>query len=499
MLQLARLLLLIAFATVSAAGAATAQQAPLKQVYLIQNSGWMEAFYRDPASPFRTAVEYAISSTAGASPIVVATFNQGEQVPGEVSPQPLFSGSYSPASLSDAMRKLQLGMKANGAYADTDFAGALMGAITRPDMLAQQSGIVWIITNNMNSPDNDQNVLENTRAFYRELQNSSAISRIVAFPVPMQLQGPRYPASGFILYGIAYGDAAANMLAAQVADGAPLRNAFAAPPALLKPLDEQAVTLEFDATPVSGISVYSQDGVLFFSGLSAEHPSPVTLVARVRNLQNTLTIEDASLATRWLYAGTGDRAPPPVVATINPPVIRSLGSRSLSEPIQITVTFPPVAASGVLDETQHIDGYMEIDLTGLRYGLDPAFAANASKVFGGEDLTAPAKDLAARGAVPEIFSGYQNVTGSMTRIPIRMTVEFSALPLALLAASAIGAAIVLGALIWWLFAPRTRMVMIDGTRMKVRLAAFCSTTVMDGLGRTWRVNANPFGVKGTLT
>ncbi len=488
MLQLARLLLLIVFTSAAGLGAASAQQ-PVKQVYLIQNSGWMDAFYSDPTSQFRAAVEYAISSTAGASPIVIASFNQGDQVPGEASPHPLYAGPFSPPAASAALKQLAVAKKANGAWADTDFAGALLGAITRPDMLGQQPGIIWIFTNNMNSPDNSQAVLDNTLGFYRELQTSSAITRIVAFPVPMKLEGERYSAAGFILYGIAYGEAAAQALAAHVAEGAPLRRAYPAAPGLLKPLDRQAVTLEFDAAPVNGISVYSQNGVLFFSGLSAEQPSPVTLIARVRSLQDTLVIEQATVSARWLYAGTGDRPPPPVVATISPAEIKELGARQLSEPLQITVTFPPVSASGVMDEIQHIDGFMEIDLTGLRYGLDPAFASNAALVFGGPEMV----------EASELFNAHRNIDQAATSIPIRMTVEFSPWPLAMLAGSIIAGLAALSGLAWWLFASRTQAVLVNGERMKVRVSSFGSKTVFDGLGRPWKIKGGLFGASGSLT
>lgn len=487
MLQLARFLLLI-LAAATGAAAASAQQ-PVKQVYLIQNSGWMEPFYADPQSPFKTAVEYTITSTAGASPIVIATFNQGEQVPGEVSPHALYAGAFSAPAVSDAMRGLAVGKKANGAFADTDFAGALIGAITRPDMLAGQSGVIWIFTNNMNSPDNSQDVLDNTLGFYRELQTSPAISRIVAFPVPMTLKGARYNTTGFILYGIAYGEPAAQALAAHVADGAPLRKAFPAAPGLLKPLDQQAVTLEFDAAPVNGISVYYQDGVLFFSGLSAERPSPVTLSARVRSLQDTLVIEQANVAARWLVAGAADRPPPPVTATITPAQIAGLGARQVSAPLQITVTFPPISASGVMDEIQHIDGYMEVDLTDLRYGLDPAFAANAADVFGGPEMV----------EASELFNAHKKVTAAATRIPIRMTVEFSPLPLAILVGSALGGLALLGGLSWFLFARRRHFVVLDGERVPVRVSAFGSTTAQDRIGRVWKVKGGLFGARGTLT
>ena len=115
MLQLARRLFLIVLATVAGAGTALAQQ-PVKQVYLIQNSGWMDAFYNNPASGFRQAVEWAISNTAGASPIFVGTFNQDGQVPGEKSPQELYSGAFSPPAISSAVAKLGVAKKSSGAW-----------------------------------------------------------------------------------------------------------------------------------------------------------------------------------------------------------------------------------------------------------------------------------------------------------------------------------------------------------------------------------------------
>lgn len=217
-------------------------------------------------------------------------------------------------------------------------------------------------------------------------------------------------------------------------------------------------------------------------------PLPSPSAPRVRSLQDTLVIEQANVSARWLVAG-GDRPPPPVTATITPSQISALGARQVSAPLQITVTFPPVAASGVLDETQHIDGYMEIDLTDLRYGLDPAFARNAADVFGGAEMV----------EASELFNAHKKVTQAATRVPIRMTVEFSPLPLAILAGSILGGLAVLGTAAWWLFARRERMVVIDGTRMKVRVSSFGSTTLVDGLGRQWKVKGGLFGVKATLT
>lgn len=496
MLQLARHLLLIVLAA-AGAGAAFAQQQPVKQVYLIQNSGWMEPFYTDATSTFLQEVVDTIASTAGASPIVIAAFNQDGQVEGRQSPDVLYSGAYSNTALSDTMRSLALARKPSGAYADTDFAGAVRGAITRPDILNTQQGVIWIFTNNKNSPDNSQEVAKLTKAFWDALRSNAAVSRIVAFPIPGAFKGPTYDTTGFIIYGIAYGDQAAEVLKAQVADGAPLIGRLPSRPALLKPLDSQAVAIDFDSAPVNGISVYRQGEVLIFSGLSAEQPSPVTLRARIRNLHYPLTIEDASLSTRWLYAGASSEPAPAIQAQISPSNIKGLGALQASGPLDITVTFPPLSGD-LLVESRNLDGYMEIELSGLRYGLDPEFLANASKVFGGADLTAPAEDLARSGAVPAIFSDYQNVTGSVTRVPIRMTVEFSAMPLMILAVSVLGGIAALCVAGWWLFAPRRHLVTLDGERMPVRVSSFGSKPVFDRIGREWKVKGSLFGASAEM-
>ena len=52
-------------------------QTPMRQVLLVQNSGWMLPFYEDPENRFRTAVtDFAGRVTPFASEVLIASFNQ---------------------------------------------------------------------------------------------------------------------------------------------------------------------------------------------------------------------------------------------------------------------------------------------------------------------------------------------------------------------------------------------------------------------------------------
>ena len=80
-----------------AADQAPAQGGP--QVFLVQNSGWMEPFYSDPDSPFKPLVGALVTAaTQPGDPIVLAAFNQS--LPDAPSPKALLSARVGAASAS---------------------------------------------------------------------------------------------------------------------------------------------------------------------------------------------------------------------------------------------------------------------------------------------------------------------------------------------------------------------------------------------------------------
>ena len=122
----------------------------LRQVFLVQNSGWMEPFYSDPASSFKPLITQLVSAAAGSSQVVIGGFNQADNQ--HPSPEWIYRGPANHASLPTYINSLKLERKASGAYADTDFKEALLASITTA--LEGREGIIWIITNNKNSPNN---------------------------------------------------------------------------------------------------------------------------------------------------------------------------------------------------------------------------------------------------------------------------------------------------------------------------------------------------------
>ena len=159
----------------------------VRQIYLIQNSGWMLPFYEDPSSRLKEIGIELSSSIArhGQDQYVVASFNQSVQ--DNQSPKLLYRGSDL-QKVDEAIRSIEPARKpGRAAYADTDYKEAIVGAINQYS--AGKPCILWIITNNKNSPDNSQETIEKNREFYIFLQNTAEIKRIVAFPQPMPVRG----------------------------------------------------------------------------------------------------------------------------------------------------------------------------------------------------------------------------------------------------------------------------------------------------------------------
>ena len=162
---------------------------PLRQVFLVQNSGWMEPFYSDPSSPFKSMVTQLVGTAAGSAEVVIGGFNQADSQ--HPSPEWIYRGPANHAALPNYVNGLKLERKASGAYADTDFKEALLASITTG--LEGREGIVWIITNNKNSPNNSSETQAKNREFYDLLHSEAAITRIAAFPQKMPVKAPAQP------------------------------------------------------------------------------------------------------------------------------------------------------------------------------------------------------------------------------------------------------------------------------------------------------------------
>lgn len=465
--------------------------APVRQIYLIQNSGWMEPYFLDPQSQFLTLTERLIEATQlEGIDITVASFNQEGQLPGHHSPDVLLSGAYDPAAVQRVLTGLSVPRRPNGRYADADFLGALQA--TLGDLMQGGEGIIWMLSNNKNSPNNDQNIAENTRGFYDLLRNSPFITRILAYPLPMPVSGPNFSEKGFIVYGIAYGETAAKALDVIAGAQAPLRGAFADPPVFLKPVEPQTLELELAGRQVDeAASVAMENGIVVVDGLDAEAGSTLGFSGRLRNVAYPKKIASARISARWNTAAEGGGA-----LAVAPESISQLAAGAVSEPIDFTLTVPaaerPPGLDGLFATQKTVDGEMTILLGDLAFDLDDRFVEKAAAVFGGAMMGEGQRKFVEQ-QLPAIFFDFRSISTSVTTVPIRMVFHFSAWPLYTAAASSVVLAGGLAALAFLLLRARPHLVEVAGQRQRLMLKPGQTLQVTGGDGRAHKVRGRLFG------
>lgn len=188
----------------------------VQQAFLIQNSGWMEPFYTDVRSEFKPLISAIVEAVADpGKPVTILSFNQA--TPQNESPAIVYNGPIG-ASLREAIGTVKLARKGLGkTLADTDFNEAVTKTITGP--FKGESGILWIFTNNKNSPNNSPETAAHNRDFYNLVHTEPSITRSLAFPLAMPVKGNLYSANGLMVYALAYGKEADTHLQSIVVGG----------------------------------------------------------------------------------------------------------------------------------------------------------------------------------------------------------------------------------------------------------------------------------------
>ena len=429
MRQLVHLFLALTFAGAAAGSAGAAGQPPVRQVFLLQNSGWMEPFYQDLNSPLRPFAKRLIGKAAsGGGNVVVAAFNQDGQVKGRTSPEVLFDGAYEAGRVGEAIDRIDLPRKASGAYADADFRGALFGTLSR--ILRGEQGIIWLITNNKDAPDNNPAVRENTKAFYNALRNSPHITAIAAFPMRRLVQGEHYSERGLIVYAIAYGDRARSALREMLRDGAPVRSQFPAPPVRLKPLDDEPVELLLDSSTAE-VSARVYKGRLYISDAPSSGAT-IRLQGRLRNRYYPQNIARAKLSAAW-RAGSPELAG--AVIRMQPAQISNVPANAMSEPVRMEIDLPrierPPGLSGLFADERVVQGELEVRLDSIDFSLDPAFLSRISAISGGDTIQEAQAERTMAANLPEVFLDYRRISSASMRVPVLIKVQYSAWPLIL--------------------------------------------------------------------
>jgi hypothetical protein len=408
-------------------GAAPAQAIP--HVVLVQNSGWMEPFYSDPKSAFKPLVAALAGSVARpGDALVLAAFNQS--LPGAPSPRGLLSetvGAGTADHVRAALAGLETARKPKGAaLADTDLGEAVDSAVTQ--VLRGKPGLVWLFTNNRNSPNNDQQTAQRNREFYALIHRGPAIVQALAFPLRMPVKGAHYQANGLMVYVFAVGAEGARELDRLLAEGR-VKRVITEPPARLKPLDRDTVRLlprKVEDAPGVAFSIDT-------SGMLRADVAPGALepFATVRwSLENTIypyTIASAALGARSVLGGDNHR-----IVLENGEVKRLAPGKSLplASRMQLPVGRLPGAwsleALKAAGSAYVLPGRIELHLEDQRLELSQAFRTRMEKLFPGDPL-------------PEIFTPPAEIQASTAALPIEVRVHYGAGPLYAL----IGAALAL--------------------------------------------------------
>lgn len=441
---------------------AHASAQPLRQVFLVQNSGWMEPFYLDPASPFKPLVIKLAATAAGDSEVVIGGFNQADNT--HPSPQWTYRGPGTHAGLADSVNQLNLARKAGGAYADTDFKQALLAAITTG--LEGREGIVWIITNNKNSPNNSSETQLKNREFYDLLHNEGSIARIAAFPQKMPVKGPNYQANGLMIYALAYGNNASAALEQVLAQPA-LASLLNDNHVRLKPLTRSAVrfipTGVQDTDDVSAELAPDQQTVVLNIKVDSS-PKTAVLLGQFENQFNPYQIHDAKIDMSLDMPGEA------LQSSISVDRIKDLEPGARSAPLAISLQLPPLpsqwSSEVIFSSGYQRAGAIEVRLSEQQLRISQAFIERMNELFPGD-------------ALPDVFVPSSEASSSATRLPIVLQVSYPLMPVLLLLGLFVLLLIGLLVLFAMLGGKKSFTVAVEGLTQQYPLKPFSSVGVYD--------------------
>jgi len=440
-----------------------------QQAFLVQNSGWMDPFYNDAGSQLKPLVLRVIEqATSGQDTIFVAAFNDEDEA--NQSPDLLYQGNAS--GLPDAvLSNLTIAKKKSGAWADTDLNEAIKETVE--DFFQQKPGIIWIFTNNRNSPGNDPETVKRNLEFYNLLHNSPYIERTIAFPVKMRLQGKRYGTSGMMVYALAYGKSAGQELADLTASGR--LKVFREAPARLKPLDQDAVLILPGDVKSKGIEVsVAQDGrTLVFKFSAKAKPDTIVLGARIRNLFYPYRIDTAAIAAS--YSDAGGR---PLNIVIDPPTLSSVAPGAEVEigmQIQVPLEGVPSVWSpesiAAMGDLVTVPAVIKLQLQNQKLSIDSAFEATLAQIFPGDPLS-------------QVFRPSDQVRSSEQTIPVIFHIQYPMTPFLVVVIGALALVAVMVLLLTALRNPRAYVFNVEGENRTFRLKALQSVSVRDGRGES---------------
>ena len=465
-----------AFRHIAAAAALAGACLPawaVSHVFLVQNSGWMEPFYADPASQFKPlVVELAAAVTQPGDLMVLASFNQSR--PGAPSPKALLSARVASGGAREQVRgaidALQPARKpGSSALADTDLGEAVQAATSKA--LGGKPGLVWLVTNNRNSPNNDQATALRNREFYQLIHQGGGITKTLAWPLKMPVQGQQFRANGLMVYVFAVGTQGASELDALLASGR-IAKVITEPPARLKPLDRATVRLvprKVEDAP--GVSFSMASNGMLRADVAPDAKTPAAKIGwRLENTMYPYTIASATLAARSVLGGE-DR--PIRLADARVDGLAPGKSVPLASVMQLPVAQLPgkwsLQALSSAGSAYVLPGRIELTLTGQRLELSRAFRERMAALFPGDPL-------------PDIFIPPSSIDGSRAVLPIEVRVHYGVGPLLAVMAAALGALAAAAGAAYAFGRPRKAYLTVEGEQRTMMARAGTTQPIYDKAG-----------------
>lgn len=438
----------------SAASAHSGHHHAASHVFLLQNSGWMEPFFADPKSPYQALIaEVVAAATNPGDLLLMASFNQS--LPGAPSPKALLSAKVKAdpqaarAQVQQALQQLTLAHKPGGALADTDLNEALAQALARG--LDHKPGLIWLFTNNKNSPNNDQATASRNREFYQQIHRGSDISAAVAFPLKMPLAGKLYQANGLMVYVFASGEQGAQQLQALLA-GSRLQQVLTGPPARLKPLDLDTVRLlPQKVLDTPGVSFGLSAGGVLQANIAPDAKQPrATIEWEMQNRIYPYTIASATVAAQSTLGSDTQtlQLSRHEITQLTPQQGQRLQSQMQLPLARLPGTWS-LEALRAAGSAYVLPGQIRVQLSGQKLVLSNEFRERMASLFPGDPL-------------PDIFTPPAEIAASQAVLPLQVRVEYGIAPL--VSALALAAALAVAALVAYMQMTRMRKVVysLDG-------------------------------------
>ena len=384
------------------------------QIFLVQNSGWMLPFYDDPSSRLKDIVAELSTRVRQFSDgqHVIASFNQ--TIGDNKSPRLHYKGNDQ-GKIDGAIRSIEPARKpGKTTYADTDFQEAIAGTIK--EFSPGQSCLLWIVTNNKNSPNNSPETVKKNKEFYQFLQEAGDIKRIVAFPYPMKVQSrtqTNFRANGLMIYALAYGDPADKLLQQMLSKNAP----FGKQPARLKPLNAEALTfIPKDIRGSNNLKASCPDGkTLVLSFDAASKPEVARITGQFRNDFFPYDIRSASVGMSSGFRGGKEG----ITSQLSTDKISNVRAGGLSSDVNVTISVPPIPSlwspEVILGSGYRSNGIIRFELTNQELEISKDFVKSMSELFPNDPL-------------PDLFVPGESAKNSVTLQPVLIQVVYPSWP-----------------------------------------------------------------------